>query len=74
MHNHPLIDGALLTHEFKDGDVLVMYSDGYADNMFVSGSYQCLEETLKDGLITSLGKAADCLAVKAHFLGKNDEF
>ena len=51
-----------------------MYSDGFADNTYLSGSYQCLEEDLKDGLMTSLGKAADCLAIKAHWLGKNNDF
>ena len=51
-----------------------MYSDGYADNMYTSGSYQCLEDGLKDGIITSLGKAADCLAIKSHWLGKNTEY
>ena len=51
-----------------------MYSDGYADNMYMSGTYQCLEEDLKDGIMTSLGKAADCLAIKAHWLGKNTEY
>ena len=53
---------------------MVMYSDGYADNNYVSGSYQCLEEELSDGLMTSLGKAADCLAIKAHWLGKNEDY
>ena len=54
--------------------MVVMYSDGYADNTYLSGSYQCLEEDLKDGIMTSLGKAADCLATKAHWLGKNDDY
>ena len=48
-----------------------MYSDGYLDNIFTSGSYQCLEEQLKDGVMQSLSKAADCLAVKAYWLGLN---
>ena len=63
-----------LKHKLRDGDVIVVYSDGFADNMFTSGSYQCLEDTLKDGLIQSLGYAADCLAIKAHWLGKNEEY
>ena len=34
----------------------------------------CMEEYLYDGLITSLSHAADCLARKAYFLGKNQEY
>ena len=26
-------------HEFNDGDILVMYSDGFADNVFISGAF-----------------------------------
>ena len=55
--------------EYQDGDVIVAYSDGFSDNVFRSGYYQCLEEELEDGIIKSLGKAADCLARKAYFLG-----
>ena len=51
-----------------------MYSDGVADNLFTSGYYQCLEDDLVDGHMTSLGKAADCLAIKAYWLGKNTEY
>ena len=64
----------LVKHEVKDGDILVMYSDGFADNIFLSGTYQCLEEFLEDGIMTSLGGAAECLALKAHWLGKNLEY
>ena len=28
-----------LQHEYRDGDVIVMYSDGYGDNMFPSGMF-----------------------------------
>ena len=51
-----------------------MYSDGFADNVYMSGVYQCLEEYLEDGIMTSLGAAADCLALKAHWLGKNTQY
>ena len=56
--------------EYQDGDVIVAYSDGFSDNVFRSGYYQCLEEELEGGIIKSLSKAADCLARKAYFLGK----
>ena len=56
--------------EYKDGDVLILYSDGFSDNVYRGGYYQCLEEELVDGIIQSLSKAADCLARKAFFLSK----
>lgn len=34
----------------------------------------CIEEELHNGLVTSLGKAADCLARKGYFLGLNQEY
>ena len=73
MGNNPR-ESAWLKHEYRDGDVIVMYSDGYGDNMFPSGIFQCLEDQLKDGIMVSLGKAADCLAIKAHWLGLNPEY
>ena len=51
-----------------------MFSDGVSDNVFDSGLFHCIEEELYGGLVVSLGKAADCLARKAYFLGKNREF
>ena len=36
--------------------------------------YHCIEEFLYDGLVTGLSQAADCLARKAYFLGKNQGF
>lgn len=36
--------------------------------------YHCIEEQLYDGLVVSLSTAADCLARKAYFLGKNQSF
>ena len=53
-----------------EGDVVVMYSDGLADNIYRSGMYQCLEEQLENGVMVSLSQAADCLARKAYWLGK----
>ena len=71
---HDPNESVWLQHEYQDGDVIVMYSDGYGDNMFPSGMFQCIEDEIKDGLVTSLSKAADCLAIKAHWLGKNTEY
>ena len=63
------------THEdVLDGDVVLVFSDGFHDNVFDSGMVHCVEEQMYGGLVTSLSKAADCLARKAYHLGKNREF
>jgi len=36
--------------------------------------FHCIEEYTYNGLVTSMSKAADCLARKAYFLGKNLHF
>ena len=60
--------------DVKDGDVVLLFTDGFHDNVYDSGMVHCMEEYLYEGLITSLSHAADCLARKAYFLGKNQEF
>ena len=60
--------------DLQDGDVVLVFSDGFQDNVFDSGFPYCIEEYLENGLVTSLSRAADCLARKAYFLGKNLEF
>ena len=53
---------------------MLIFSDGFHDNVFDSGMAYCVEEYMYDGLITSLSAAADCLARKAYFLGKSKSF
>ena len=60
--------------DVRDGDVVLVFSDGFHDNVFDSGMHHCIEEQLYDGFIVSLSRAADCLARKAYFLGKNMNF
>ena len=60
--------------DVEDGDVVLVFSDGFHDNVFDSGMPHCIEEQLYGGLVKSLSRAADCLARKAYFLGKNQEF
>ena len=60
--------------DVRDGDVVLVFSDGFHDNVFDSGMVHCIEEYLYDGLVKELSRAADCLARKAYFLGKNFEF
>ena len=61
----------LEVHDFREGDVALIYSDGFSDNVFTSGFHHCVEEYLYDGVVTSLSAAADCLAKKAYWLGLN---
>ena len=63
-----------LHEDVRDGDVVLVYTDGFHDNIFDSGMPQCIEEQLYDDLVVSLSTAADCLARKAYFLGKNTNF
>lgn len=58
----------------RDGDVILIFSDGFHDNVYDSGMPYCIEEYLYDGLVTSLSQAADCLARKSYFLGKSQDF
>ena len=57
-----------------EGDIVVLYSDGLSDNVFRSGMYQCLEEEMEGGVLKSPSKAADCLARKAYWLGKERDY
>lgn len=55
----------------------MLFSDGVSDNLFINKAAfkKCLTKYLdKDGLFTSLSAAADCIAIKAHALGKNTNF
>ena len=54
--------------------MVLVFSDGFSDNVFDSGMPHCIEEYLHQGMVTSLSKAADCLARKAYFLSKNPEY
>ena len=58
-------------HEFMDGDVVLLYTDGYHDNIYSSGMSACIEKYLTNGVVTSLSGAADCQARKAYWLGLN---
>lgn len=61
-------------HKVRDGDVVLVFTDGFHDNVFESGMFHCIEEYIYNGLVTSMSRAADCLARKAYFLGKNLKF
>ena len=44
-------DADKFVHDVKDGDIVLMFSDGFTDNVFDSGMVHCIEEHLKDGLV-----------------------
>ena len=64
----------MLHDDVREGDVVLVFSDGFHDNIYDSGMAQCIEEELYDGLVVSMSKAADCLARKAYWLGKSTSF
>ena len=57
--------------EIEDSDVVIVYSDGFDDNVYADGIPDCIEQYMEDGIVTSLSSAADCLAREAHILGKD---
>lgn len=67
----PRTSGDDMTHEYRHGDVLLVYSDGVSDNIYTEMFTNCFEKMItEDGLIKSYGKVADCIARQAYVLGK----
>uniref|UniRef100_A0A7R9ZSY9 Protein phosphatase n=1 Tax=Craspedostauros australis TaxID=1486917 RepID=A0A7R9ZSY9_9STRA len=74
-------DAAVLAdHKFEHGDVIVTFSDGVSDNLFIKNFDKCLLSYMdksaaadKDwaNLFTSYSLPADCIARTAYFLGKD---
>ena len=60
--------------DVEDFDIVVAYSDGFSDNVYSENMASCLNHWLDHGIITSLSRAADCLARKAHYLSKNSSY
>ena len=58
----------------EDFDIVVVYSDGFSDNVEDVEIPVCLQRYMQDGLVRSLSSAADCLARKAHLLGKDPTY
>lgn len=59
------------SHEFQHGDIVLVFTDGFHDNVYDSGFKACIEEHIYDGILVSPSAAADCLAKKAYWLGLN---
>ena len=59
------------THEFTNGDVVLVFSDGVSDNLFDQDFLPCVESRLnEEGVISSYGGAANCIARLAYVKGK----
>ena len=62
----------------KDLDIVMAYSDGYADNVFPSSYTRCLETfmdwTYGEETLTDFSKAADCQAKFAYGLSKQNKY
>ena len=64
-----------MTHTLEPNDILVVYSDGVSDNLFPVEFHTCLTNAMdEDHVLQSFGLAADCIARKAYFLGKDRTF
>lgn len=65
------------THMLEPDDIIVVYSDGVSDNIFPAQFHSCLESATDEDaptVVASLSLAADCIARKAYFLGKDKTF
>jgi hypothetical protein len=64
-----------MTHTLEPNDIIVVYSDGVSDNLFPVEFHDCLDSVMDDDdSLQSFGLAADCIARKAYFLGKDKNF
>lgn len=63
------------SHILEANDIIVVYSDGVSDNLFPLEFHSCLLDSMdEDSVIQSYSLAADCIARKAYFLGKDKSF
>lgn len=62
------------SHSLKPNDIIVVYSDGVCDNILPQQFHSCLDYASKDGVLESPSLAADAIARKAYFLGKDEAF
>lgn len=72
----PASDAEKFQHKFSDGDIFVVFSDGFHDNVHDEAMLQILEANLDfdSGLLVNLGAAADELSRLAYFLGKDQTY
>jgi serine/threonine protein phosphatase PrpC len=76
--------GVEATHEFENGDIIVVFSDGVSDNIAAIEFLPCIDNYLNedavgdnskmDELLLSYSLVADCIARNAYVLGKDETF
>ena len=72
-----LHEGVVKVHDkLKENDIVMVYSDGYSDNVFSDKFKICLEKLIdpKSSLITNMSRAADCQARRAWILSKDRNY
>jgi len=74
------IDAAEIRHhkDIRDGDIVMVYSDGYSDNVFGYDMHHCfnLEGVMdwESGTLSNTSLAADCSARLAFVMGKTEGY
>lgn len=64
-----------MTHQFKHGDIILVYTDGVSDNFNEESFLVCFKEFItNEGLVMSYGIVADCIARLAYSLGRDTEY
>ena len=66
------------THKIRNLDIIMAFSDGYADNVFPSQYRRCLEVLMNwtrwEETLTNFSMAADCQAKLAYVLSKKKRY
>ena len=64
--------------DVEDGDLVMVYSDGYSDNVLGSDMHHCfnLDGAMdwESGTLSNTSLAADCQARLAYLLGRSEEY
>jgi hypothetical protein len=70
-------ESVVKVHEnMKENDIVMVYTDGYSDNVFDKKFTVCLQKLIdpKTGLITNMSRAADCQARRAYISSKDRNY
>ena len=62
--------------DVRENDVVMVYSDGYGDNIFTKDFLKCFEATFdkKTKRFSNMSKAANCQARRAYRFGKKEKY
>lgn len=59
--------GVDMEHQVRDKDIIVSYTDGVSDNMYVDGILKCLNEYMRSKqLIIEVEESAYCILLQAY--------